>query len=63
MLASDTQAVHTDRGAHIRVLRGDVLVGAEGYLPTDNFSPRQTTEMDLFERGDNMIAVTCITVG
>jgi hypothetical protein len=40
-----------------------VFVGAEGYLPTDNFSPRQTTEMDLFERGDNMIAVTCITVG
>jgi len=31
-----------------------VFVGAEGYLPTDSFSPRQTTEMDLFERGDRI---------
>ena len=34
----------------------NVFMGAEGYLPTDSFSPiRQGLQ--------NMIAVTCITVG
>jgi hypothetical protein len=41
-----------------------VFVGAKGYLPTDYFSPSPDDRNGFVpERGQNMIAVTCITVG